>query len=138
FNHLGPSGNYLSQIGPYFTDAYSTPGGEAVNVDQAHSAEVRQFIIDAALRWCEDFHVDALRLDAIHEIRDSSPRHVLADLSDAVAALAARVGRPLSLVAESDLNDDKVVSPTTAGGFGMTAQWNDDVHHAIHAYLTGE
>ncbi len=138
YNHMGPDGNYLAPFGPYFTDAYETPWGWAVNLDQEGSTEVRRYLADNALRWLRDFHVDALRLDAVHELHDHSPRHFLAQLSDEVAALAREVGRPLSLVAESDLNDDAMVTPTAAGGRGMTAQWDDDLHHAVHAYLTGE
>lgn len=138
YNHLGPAGNYLNPFGPYFTDAHQTPWGWAINYDQPGSDEVRRYFCDNALRWLSDFHVDALRLDAVHEIRDDSDVHVLAQLSNEVAALADQLGHPLSLVAESDLNDDRMVTETTAGGYGMTAQWNDDVHHALHAYLTGE
>lgn len=144
YNHLGPSGNYLAAFGPYFTDAHHTPWGEAVNYDQPGCEQVRAFVIDSALRWFTDFHVDALRLDAIHAIEDSSPRHVLADLADATHALAHRLGRPLSLVAESDLNDAGVITPTdapppaTMPSLGMDAQWADDVHHALHVRLTGE
>ncbi|WP_199916499.1 malto-oligosyltrehalose trehalohydrolase [Miniimonas sp. S16] len=138
YNHLGPSGNYLGEFGPYFTDAHTTPWGSAVNLDRPGSAEVRAFLVDNALRWLRDFHVDALRLDAVHALVDDSERHLLAELSDAVADLAREVGRPLSLVAESDLNDAVMVTPTAAGGHGMTAQWDDDVHHAVHALLTGE
>jgi CHAD domain-containing protein/glycosidase len=138
YNHLGPSGNYLSRFGPYFTDAHHTPWGEAVNLDGPHSAPVRRFIIDNALRWLRDFHMDGLRLDAVHELKDDSPRHLLAQLSDETASLATDLGRPLTLIAESDLNDDIVVRPTAHGGRGMQAQWADDVHHAIHACLTGE
>ncbi|WP_022916198.1 malto-oligosyltrehalose trehalohydrolase [Ruania albidiflava] len=138
YNHLGPSGNYLAKFGPYFTDAHQTPWGQAVNLDGPGSAEVRAFIIDNALRWLADFHLDALRLDAVHALIDDSPTHLLAELADAVQDLSAELGRPLSLIAESDLNDAAMVTPTAAGGMGMTAQWDDDVHHAIHAYLTGE
>ncbi len=138
YNHLGPSGNYLGEFGPYFTERHHTPWGAAINLDDRDSGPVRDFVIDNALRWLRDFHVDALRLDAVHALVDDSPRHVLADLSDAVAALAQEVGRPLSLVAESDLNDPHMVTPTAGGGLGMTAQWADDVHHAVHAFLTGE
>ena len=138
YNHLGPSGNYLARFGPYFTDTHHTPWGQAVNLDGPGSGPVREFIIDNAIRWLRDFHVDALRLDAVHALIDDSPRHLLAELADAVAALSAELGRPLSLIAESDLNDAVMVTPTTAGGLGMTAQWADDVHHAIHAFLTGE
>ncbi len=138
YNHMGPSGNYLAKFGPYFTEAYETPWGWAVNLDQDGSGEVRRYLADNALRWFEDFHIDALRLDAVHELHDHSPRHFLAQLSDEVAELANRLNRPLSLVAESDLNDERLVIPTREGGRGMTAQWDDDVHHALHAYLTGE
>ncbi|WP_062078919.1 malto-oligosyltrehalose trehalohydrolase [Demequina globuliformis] len=138
YNHLGPDGNYLSKFGPYFTDAHHTPWGWAVNLDQPDATGMRRFICDNALRWFEDFHIDCLRLDAVHELRDDSERHILAQLSDEVAQLSDRVGRPLGLVAESDLNDARMVTPTADGGLGMTAQWNDDVHHALHAYLTGE
>ena len=150
YNHLGPSGNYLSVFGPYFTPAHHTPWGEAVNYDHDGSQQVRAFVIDSALRWMRDFHIDALRLDAIHEIKDDAAatatpqRHVLAELSDAVAALSIEFGRPLSLVAEADLNDVGVITPTSeeppakVPSLGMTAQWADDVHHALHVRLTGE
>jgi len=138
YNHLGPDGNYLSKFGPYFTDAHDTPWGWAVNLDQPDAEGMRRFICDNALRWFRDFHVDALRLDAVHELKDDSGRHVLAQLSDATRELAGSIGRPLSLVAESDLNDPIMIRPTAEGGYGMTAQWNDDVHHALHSYLTGE
>lgn len=138
YNHMGPSGNYLAKFGPYFTEAYETPWGWAVNLDQDGAEEVRRYLIDNALRWFEDFRVDALRLDAVHELHDRSPHHFLSQLSDEVADLADRLNRPLSLIAESDLNDERMVTPTREGGRGMTAQWNDDVHHALHAYLTGE
>ena len=150
YNHLGPSGNYLGVFGPYFTRAHHTPWGEAVNYDHDGSKQVRAFVIDSALRWLRDFHIDALRLDAIHEIKDDAAAadppqtHILAELSDAVAALSAEIGRPLSLVAEADLNDVGVITPTDEQppakipSLGMTAQWADDVHHALHARLTGE
>lgn len=137
-NHLGPSGNYLAEFGPYFTEAHHTPWGAAVNLDGPGADEVRRWICDGALRWFRDFHVDALRLDAVHALIDDSPRHVLAQLSDETATLAASLGRPLSLVAESDLNDVVTITPTAAGGWGLTGQWADDVHHAVHALLTGE
>jgi len=137
-NHLGPSGNYLAPFGPYFTSTHDTPWGDAVNLDDEGADQVRRWICDSALRWFTDFRVDALRLDAVHELRDDSPRHLLAQLSDEVAALSVTLGRPLSLVAESDLNDPVAVTPTADGGWGMTAQWADDVHHAIHALVTGE
>lgn len=137
-NHLGPSGNYLARFGPYFTDTHETPWGSAVNLDTEGSAQVRGYLIDSVVRWFRDFHVDALRLDAVHQLRDDSSRHFLAELSDAVAGLARHLGRPLDLIAESDLNDVAMVAPTGEGGLGMTAQWDDDVHHALHVLLTGE
>jgi maltooligosyltrehalose trehalohydrolase len=137
-NHLGVSGNYLARFGPYLTDAHETPWGPAINLDQEGSLQVRRFLVENALRWFRDYHLDALRLDAVHALRDSGPRHYLAELSDAVAVLAVRLGRPLDLIAESDLNDVAMVTPTADGGAGMTAQWNDDVHHALHVSLTGE
>jgi len=144
YNHLGPDGNYLAHFGPYFTSAHETPWGWAVNLDQPGCRGMREFIIDNALRWFADFHVDALRLDAVHALVDDSPVHLLAELSARTAALAELLGRPLSLVAESDLNEPATITPvgelTAAGaqGLGMTAQWADDVHHALHTYLTGE
>ncbi|XVX19023.1 malto-oligosyltrehalose trehalohydrolase [Actinomycetota bacterium] len=138
YNHLGPTGNYLGRFGPYFTDKHDTPWGPAVNLDDAGAEGVRAWIIDNALRWLGDFHIDALRIDAVHELRDDSERHILAELSDRVAELSAEVGRPLSLIAESDLNDPMMVTPTDEGGRGMTAQWDDDIHHALHVALTGE
>lgn len=137
-NHLGASGNYLARFGPYFTQAHETPWGPAVNLDDEGCDVVRRFLLDSVRRWFADFHLDALRLDAVHELKDDSPRHYLAQLSDEVAALSARLGRPLELVAESDLNDTTMVTPTAEGGRGMTAQWDDDLHHALHVTLTGE
>ncbi len=138
YNHLGPSGNYLDTFGPYFTEAHHTPWGRAVNLDGAGSGEVRRWICDNAVRWLRDFHIDALRLDAVHALVDDSPRHLLAQLADEVGALSAGLGRPLSLIAESDRNDPATVTAVAEAGLGMTAQWADDVHHAIHALLTGE
>lgn len=137
-NHLGASGNYLARFGPYFTTAHETPWGPAVNLDHEGSDVVRAFLVESVRRWFRDFHLDALRLDAVHELKDDSPRHYLAELSDEVAALSAELGRPLDLVAESDLNETVMVTPTADGGRGMTAQWDDDVHHALHVTLTGE
>jgi maltooligosyltrehalose trehalohydrolase len=137
-NHLGPSGNYLSQFGPYFASEAQTPWGSAVNLDGPDSGPVRAWILERDLSWFRDFHLDALRLDAVHELHDRSRRPLLAELSDETAALAGALGRPLGLVAESDLNDPRMVEPTESGGLGMTAQWDDDIHHAVHALLTGE
>ena len=138
YNHLGPSGNYLAEFGPYFTDAHHTPWGAAINLDGPDSRPVRDFIIDNALRWFTDFRIDALRLDAVHALIDDSATHLLAELSDRVGELRASTGRPLRLIAESDLNDVAMVTPTSRGGLGMDAQWDDDIHHAVHAWLTGE
>jgi maltooligosyltrehalose trehalohydrolase len=134
YNHLGPSGNYLPRFGPYLKPGRNT-WGDLVNVDRP---EVRRYIIENALMWLRDYHVDGLRLDAVHAIEDTSPTHVLAELADEVHALAAELARPLTLIAESDLNDPKVITPRADGGWGMDAQWDDDVHHALHALLTGE
>lgn len=137
-NHFGPAGNYVAEFGPYFTTKHHTPWGAAINLDDDHADGVRAFIIEGALRWLRDFHLDALRLDAVHALVDDSPRHILAELSDAVAALEADLGRPLTLIAESDLNDVAMITPTAEGGLGMDGQWADDVHHALHSWLTGE
>lgn len=138
YNHLGPVGNYLSRFGPYFSDAHPTPWGSGFNLDGPDSEPVRRWMVDNALRWFEEFHVDALRLDAVHELRDDSATHVLAQLADEVGDLSRRLGRPLHLIAESDLNDAVMVTATGEGGRGMDAQWDDDVHHALHVALTGE
>lgn len=138
YNHFGPSGNYLPSFGPYFTERHHTPWGAAVNLDDEGSDEVRRWIIDNALMWLRDFHVDMLRLDAIHALVDDGAEHVLRDLSRAVDVLATQVHRPLALIAESDLNQPTTVTPRECGGLGMTAQWNDDFHHALHTLLTGE
>ncbi len=138
YNHLGPSGNYLSRFGPYFTDDHETPWGQGLNLDGEGNMAVRRWLVDNALRWFRDFHVDALRLDAVHELRDDSPTHVLAQLSDETRMLAHALERPLALVAESDLNDPRTIEPTSQDGLGMDAQWSDDLHHALHATLTGE
>jgi maltooligosyltrehalose trehalohydrolase len=138
YNHLGPSGNYLPRFGPYFTDRHQTPWGAAVNLDDDGSEQVRRWVVDNALMWLRDFHVDALRLDAVHALVDDSSPHLLAQLAREVDALSVAVRRPLSLVAESDLNQPSLVRPLEGGGLGMTAQWSDDFHHALHALLTGE
>ncbi|MGW1719950.1 malto-oligosyltrehalose trehalohydrolase [Streptomyces sp. NPDC002156] len=137
-NHLGPSGNYLPAFGPYFTDTHQTPWGSAVNLDAPGSDEVRAYLLGSALAWLRDYRIDGLRLDAVHALRDTRARHFLEELSTAVDALAAELGRPLSLIAESDLNDPRLVTPRAGGGLGLHAQWSDDFHHALHAALTGE
>lgn len=138
YNHLGPSGNYLAKFGPYFASHYHTPWGEAVNLDGADSPEVRRFFIDNALMWLRDFHFDGLRLDASHALVDRSATHFLEQLASEVIALEAQLARPLVLIAESHLNDNRVMLEQSAGGYGLNAQWHDDFHHAVHAYLTGE
>jgi maltooligosyltrehalose trehalohydrolase len=138
YNHLGPVGNYLDRFAPYFTDAYRTPWGAAVNLDHAGSNEVRRFFADNALMWLRDYHFDGLRLDAIHALYDRSAIHFLEFLSSEVDALASDLGRDLVLIAESDLNDPRVVIGRYARGLGMDAQWSDDFHHALHTVLTGE
>jgi maltooligosyltrehalose trehalohydrolase len=138
YNHLGPAGNYLSQFGPYFTHRHSTNWGDAVNFDDADSGGVRGFVIDNALMWLRDYHCDGLRLDAVHAIEDSSAIHVVEELAAAVRALSGLVGRPLFVVAESDLNDPRTVRPAAAGGWNVDAVWADEFHHALHSVLTGE
>jgi len=138
YNHLGPSGNYLGEFGPYFTDHYQTPWGAALNYSREHSDEVRRWAIDNALMWLRDFHVDGLRLDAVHEIVDTRAIHLLEQLAAEVEALTAHVRRPLFLIAESDLNDPRLVMAREGGGYGLSAQWADDVHHALHAALANE
>jgi maltooligosyltrehalose trehalohydrolase len=138
YNHLGPEGNYLDNFGPYFTDRYRTPWGRAVNFDDTHCDEVRAFFVQNALSWVRDFHVDALRLDAIHGIFDFSARHVLAQLQDEVQEYAGAVGRRIHVIAESDLNDSRVVRAHEEGGYALDAQWSDDFHHAVHTLLTSE
>jgi maltooligosyltrehalose trehalohydrolase len=138
YNHLGPEGNYLGMFGPYFTDVYRTPWGPAVNYDGPGSDEVRRYVIDNALYWVTEYHVDALRLDAIHGIYDVSAEHVLAELTRRVHEQAAALVRRVHLIAESDLNDPRVIRPVEEYGFGFDAQWSDDFHHAVHSALTGE
>jgi maltooligosyltrehalose trehalohydrolase len=137
FNHLGPSGNYLPRFGPYLSSA-SNPWGEGINIADAQSDEVRRYIIDCALRWMRDFHADGLRLDAVHALFDTTAIHLLEELAAETDVLAAQLGRPLSLVAESDLNDPRMITPRSQHGLGMTAQWADDIHHAIHTAVSGE
>lgn len=138
YNHLGPDGNYLAEFGPYLTQAHQTPWGAAVNLDMPGSDEVRTFIVDNALMWLRDYHCDGLRLDAVHELADGRALHLLEELSTAVDALSQRLDRPLWLIAESDRNDPRTITEREAGGLGIHSQWADDVHHALHATLTGE
>ena len=138
YNHLGPEGNYLSAYGPYFTDRYQTPWGQAINFDGAGSDEVRRFFIENALYWLEDYHFDALRLDAVHGIFDFGARHLLAELKSETAKLSQRLGRKIHLIAESDLNDARLLHHPERGGYDLDAQWSDDFHHSVHKLLTGE
>ena len=138
YNHLGPEGNYWGDFGPIFTDHYHTPWGNAINFDGPHSDAVRNLIISNAMYWIRDYQIDALRLDAIHGIYDFSSNHILKDLGEAVHAEAERTGRLISIIAESDLNDVKVITPSKNGGYGLDAQWNDDFHHALHSLVTKE
>ena len=138
YNHLGPDGNYLSRFGPYFSDKYGTPWGKAVNFDERGSHEVRRFVVDNALTWLRDYHLDGLRLDAVHAIFDQSALHIGEEIAGAVHRLGEELGRRLVVTAESDLNDPRLVRSVAEGGHGMDAAWSDDVHHAIHAALTGE
>ena len=151
-NHFGPAGNYVAEFGPYYTERHETPWGAAINLDDEHAEGVRAFLVENAVRWLRDFHVDALRLDAVHALQDDSVPHILTEVADAVADLAEQTGRTLTLIAESDLNDVTMITPTpthptttgdpalapTPHARGMDGQWADDVHHALHSWLTGE
>lgn len=138
YNHLGPSGNYLGKYAPYFTKKFSSPWGEGINFDGPHSDEVRRFFCDNALMWLRDFHFDALRLDAVHGILDTSAVHILEQLKLEVEKLSKEANRPLALVPESDLNDPRLLWSRERGGYQLDAQWSDDFHHALHTVLTGE
>ncbi len=138
YNHLGPEGNYLHSFGPYFTDRYRTPWGDAVNFDGLDSDPVRHYFISNALHWITEFHIDALRLDAIHGIYDFSARHILQEIAEIVHRQGEALGRRVHVIAESDLNDVRVITAQETGGYGLDAQWSDDFHHALWALLTGE
>ncbi|WP_308163109.1 malto-oligosyltrehalose trehalohydrolase [Nocardia alni] len=137
YNHLGPSGNYLPRFGPYLGAGHNT-WGESLNLDGQGSDEVRRFIIGNALRWFDEFHIDALRLDAVHALVDRRAIGLLEELATETDALSARLGRPLTLIAESDLNDPRLITPRAAGGYGLRGQWSDDLHHAVHTAVSGE
>jgi maltooligosyltrehalose trehalohydrolase len=137
YNHLGPEGNYLGEFGPYFTDRYRTSWGPALNYDGPGSDAVRDFILANVRHWIEDFHFDGLRLDAVHAVHDTRPRHLLREIKETAAA-AARSGRRVHVIAESLVNDVRMVRAVERGGHGLDAEWNEDIHHALHAYLTGE
>ena len=138
YNHMGPEGSYLNDFGPYFTDKYNTPWGKAINFDDARNDGVRNFFIQNALMWFRDYHIDALRLDAVHAIMDASAYPFLQQLKDEVNELSKEINKPLYIIAESDLNDIKVISPNKKGGWGHDAQWLDDFHHSIHSLVTKE
>ena len=138
YNHFGPEGNYLSDYGPYFTGKYQTPWGKALNFDDAYSDAVRNYFIQNALMWLKDFHIDGLRLDAIHAIKDFGAEHFLKALSDQVVQLSTDLKKPKYLIGECDLNDVKYINPPENGGYGIHAQWADEFHHALHSTLTGE
>ncbi|GLY95910.1 malto-oligosyltrehalose trehalohydrolase [Actinoplanes sp. NBRC 103695] len=138
YNHFGPSGAYAPRFAPYLHTAASNPWGAAVNLDGPLSDGVRRYIVDSMIGWLRDYHVDGLRLDAVHAFVDETAIHLLEDMAIEVEGLSTHLGRPLSLIAESDLNDPTLITPREAGGFGLTAQWDDDVHHVLHALLTGE
>lgn len=138
YNHLGPEGNYLWDYGPYFTQKYRTPWGEAINFDAGYSDEVRIFFIENALYWFKNYHIDALRLDAVHSIFDMSAKPFLQELAETVEEFSREEGREFYLIAESNLNDTKVIRPRELGGYGIHSQWSDDLHHSLHTLLTGE
>lgn len=138
YNHLGPEGNYLNQFAPYFSDKYKTPWGSAVNFDDGYSYGVRNYFVQNALYWFQQYHIDALRLDAVHGIFDMSAKHILRELAENIDALCKEKNRQHYLIAESDLNDTRLVKTKALGGYGLNAQWNDDFHHALHTLLTKE
>jgi maltooligosyltrehalose trehalohydrolase len=138
YNHFGPESNFLHEFGPYFTDRYKTPWGKAINFDDAGCDAVRDFVLDNARMWLEEFRLDGLRLDAVHAIYDFGARHVLGALKEVAAEVGRRQGREIHVIGESDLNDPKVLLPAERGGWGLDAQWADDFHHAVHSLLTGE
>lgn len=138
YNHIGPEGNYLGHYGPYLHRGKGTPWGGAVNLDGPESDEVRRFILDNVVMWLRDYHMDGLRIDAIDAFQDQSAKHLLAEMREVAGAVEEETGLRKVLIAESDLNDPRVVRPIAAGGYGMDAQWSDDFHHCLHVQLTGE
>jgi maltooligosyltrehalose trehalohydrolase len=138
YNHLGPVGNYLGKFGPYFTHSHTTPWGDAVNFEEGGATEVRRFLIDNALMWLRDYHIDGLRLDAVHAYVDRSAIHFMEEITGEVRRLEAAMGKHFVLIAESDLNDPRIVKAEEAGGYGLDAQWSDDFHHALFSVISGE
>jgi len=138
YNHLGNEGNYLSQFGPYFTSKHMTPWGEAINYDDANSIHVRRFVVENALYWLREYHLDGLRLDAVQTIKDDSPQHIVAEIAERVHRFGADSHRRIVLTVETDENEPRYVLPANQGGYGVDAVWSDDFHHSIHALLTGE
>jgi maltooligosyltrehalose trehalohydrolase len=138
YNHSGPEGSYWAEFGPYFTDRYRTPWGRAVNYDDRGSDPVRAFVLDNVRMWIDDYHFDGLRLDAVHAIYDFGARHILQDIKETADQAGRNLGRQIHIVAESDLNDVRLLLPPERGGYGLDAQWSDDFHHMVHAILTGE
>ena len=138
YNHLGNEGNYLRLFAPYFTDRHKTPWGDAINYDQPGCEGVRRYVVENALYWIREYHLDGLRLDAVQTIKDDSSPHILAEIAENVSELARRTGREICVIAETDENDPRIVRSRTAQGYGLDALWSDDFHHAIHACFTGE
>src|SRR5262245_45923324 len=138
YNHVGPEGNYLPLFGPYFTERHKTPWGPAINFDDEHSAEVRHFFVSNAVDWIRDYHIDALRLDAVHAILDYSAVNFLEDVGDGVHEQGILLNRRVYVIVESAINDARLVRPKELGGYGLDAQWSDDFHHALHTVLTKE
>jgi maltooligosyltrehalose trehalohydrolase len=138
YNHFGPEGSYFAEFGPYFTERYRTPWGSAINYDARGSDGVRAFVLDNVRFWIREYHADALRLDAVHAIYDFSPRHILCDIQEEARHEARQLGREVLVIAESDLNDVRLLDPPERGGYGLDAQWSDDFHHSVHSLLTGE
>lgn len=138
YNHLGPEGNYLPMFGPYFTSRHQTPWGSAINYDDDGCNGVRRYVVNNAVFWIREYHLDGLRLDAVQTIKDDSPKHILAELQESVQAAARDLERTVCVIAETDENDSRYVNPRAEGGYGLDAVWSDDFHHAVHAYFTGE